>query len=181
MVRLVKDQQRARPEIAEKVTKASGINFIGDQRMRQEEERARRPWVHGKAALAPHSREILAIDDCECEPELSLELILPLTSHRRRRGDHDEIDATPKDQFTKDQAGFNSFAGAHVIRNQKIDAGQRERLGEWNQLIRIEMDAGSERRLQQLSVGRGRSGPTNRAQIGGKYLRIVRPRTVEHR
>jgi hypothetical protein len=96
-----------------------------------------------------------------------------LTGHRWGRGDHDEVDPAPKDELTKDQTGFDGFAGAHVIRDQKVDAGQREGLSERNQLIGIEMDAGSEWSLQQLPIRCGRSVPANGAQIGREHLRVI--------
>jgi hypothetical protein len=70
--------------------------------VREQEQRTRRPWVYGKAPLAPNGREIFAIDDRECEAELGLEFILPLAHHRRGRAHYDEIDTAPEDKLTQD-------------------------------------------------------------------------------
>jgi hypothetical protein len=42
------------------------------------------------------------------------------------------------------------------------------------------MNARPEWRLKELSVGRGRGVPADRAQVGGKYFRVVGAEILEH-
>src|SRR5258708_33647001 len=53
MVRLVKDEERARPEVGQHVPETAHIGLVDQQRVRDDEPRAGRPRIGGVAALAP--------------------------------------------------------------------------------------------------------------------------------
>ncbi len=141
--------------------------------MRDDEARSRGPRIGGEAALAPERGEIFAIDERERQAELGLKLVLPLADHSGRRGHENEIDAPPQKHFAEDQARLDGLAGADVVGDQQVDPRQPQRLSQRKKLIGIEVDAGAERRLEQVPVGGGRRVPAERAQIGGEDRRIV--------
>jgi hypothetical protein len=141
--------------------------------VRDDETRAGRPGVHGEAALAPQLAHAFAIDDVEGETELALELVLPLHDHRRRCGNHDQIDAPSQEKLARDKPGFDGFAETDVVRDQQIDARQPQGFAQGQQLVGIKPDAGPERGLQQIAVGRGGGLPADRAQIRGQDFRTI--------
>ena len=133
----------------------------------------RRPGVDGEAPLAAHSGDVCAIEDREREPEARLHLVTPLLQHRRRTGDHDPIDPPAQQQLARDQAGLDRLAETDVVGDEEIDARQPERLSQRLELVGIDADAGSKRRLKELRIGRGDAAPGQGAQVGGEQRRIV--------
>jgi hypothetical protein len=93
VVRFVEDQQRARPEGAKEVAKPGDVGLVGQEMVRYDEAGASRPGVDAEAAQTAQLADPVAVDDREGEPELGLELVLPLQGHRRRGGDDSEVDA----------------------------------------------------------------------------------------
>ncbi|MEP7006547.1 MAG: hypothetical protein ABI810_11220 [Sphingomonas bacterium] len=128
--------------------------------MGNDEARAGVPGVHSEPALAPQVRNPLPVDDVEREAELGFEFVLPLDGHRRWGRDDDEIDPLSQQQFSRDEAGLDGLAQAHVVSDKKVHARKAERLSKWQQLISIQTDAGAKRRLQQLTVGSRGGLPT---------------------
>src|SRR5271155_24930 len=73
VVRLVEDDQRARPEFAEQVAQTADIGLVGKERVRNDEARSRGPRTGAIPSLPPQDCEILAVDDGEGEAELDLQ------------------------------------------------------------------------------------------------------------
>jgi len=175
VMRPVEDQQRAWPERTEKVPQPGDISLIGQQVVRDDEARAGEPRIDAEASQPTQLHEALPIDDREGQPELGLELVLPLQRHRWRRRNDREVDTAPQQQLAQDQSGFDRLAEADIVGDQQVDARQPERLAQRQQLIGFEPDAGAERRLQQLAVRRGRRVPFQRPQIRGENRGAVAP------
>ena len=111
----------------------------------------------------------------KARPNFDFEFVLPLADHAGRRGDEDEIDPPPQQQFAQDEPRLDRLAGADVVGDQQIHAGKAQRLSQGEKLIGVLMDAGPERRLKEVAVGGGRRVPAQRAQIRGKDARVVGP------
>ncbi|WP_316225049.1 MULTISPECIES: hypothetical protein [unclassified Bradyrhizobium] len=116
---------------------------------------------------------MLAVDDREIEAEFLRQFVLPLQQHRCRCGDHDGVDPAAQQELAHNQAGLDRLAEADIVADQEIHTRQLQSLGERQQLIGFEPDAGAERRLEQLAVGGGRGAPFGRAQIGAQALRAL--------
>src|SRR5205823_4291297 len=67
VVRLVQNQQRARPELAKPVAQWGGVRFINQESIRDEETIACRPGVYLVTTLAADACEEFAIDNRERE------------------------------------------------------------------------------------------------------------------
>ena len=130
MVRLVEDQQRAGPEVAQRVDEALAVGRIDEQPMRDQEPARRQPRIDREAALAPHRREERAIVDREAQAEPRLQLVGPLPEHRRRRRDDDKIDAAAQQQLAQDQPGLDRLAEPDIVGDQEVDPRQLQRLAQ---------------------------------------------------
>ena len=172
---LVENQQRSGAEVLQQVAQAADVGFVRHQRMGDEEARSGRPWARAISALAPQDVEVLAVDDREGEPELRFEFVLPLADHPGRGGDEDEVDPPAKQQFAHDQSRLDGLAGADVVGDQQIHPREAQRFLEGEKLIGVLMNAGPERRLEQVPVGRCGGVPAESAEVGGKDARIVGP------
>ena len=65
------------------------------------------------------------------------------------------FDPAPQQHLADDEPGFDGLAEADIVGDdEQIDARQFQRLSERQQLIGVELDAGSERCLEQLAVRR---------------------------
>ena len=91
VVRLVEDEQAARQQRPEPLAHRVGVGRVDQQVVRDQEAAVRAPRVHAEAALAPHPRQVGAVEDLEDEAEALLELALPLLEDRRRRRDDDRL------------------------------------------------------------------------------------------
>ena len=60
-----------------------------------------------------------------------------------------------QEKLARDKPGFDGFAETDVVRDQQIDARQPQGFAQGQQLVGIKPDAGPERGLQQIAVGRG--------------------------
>ena len=92
MVRFIENEQGTRAEVTQNVSQARNVDFVRQKAVRDDETRTGRPRVHGETALAPQLPDALAIDNVEGKTEFALELIFPLHDHRRRRGNHHQVD-----------------------------------------------------------------------------------------
>ena len=122
---LVEDQQRARPEVAQKVAQSADIGLIRHQRMGDEETRTCCPRVCATSALAPQDRKVISVVECEREAELRLKLFLPLADHAGRRGQQNEIDPPPQQEFAQDESRFDSLARPDVVGISRFNRGRR--------------------------------------------------------
>ena len=81
----------------------------------------------------------------------------------------------PQQQLLGDQAGLDGLAEADVVGEQQVDPGRVHRPGDRLELVVLDRDAGAERRLQRLDVGRGHRRPADRVEERGQPLRRVEP------
>ncbi len=168
MMRFVEDQQRTGAEILQHVAQPCDIALVAEQPVRQDEARTRRPGIGAVAAAAAQCLQMLGVDDLEREAEFGLQFVLPLLRHRWRCEHQCEIDAATQQQFAEHEAGLDRLAEPEVVGDQQVDPRQAQRLAKREQLIGIEPDAGAERRLEQVALGRSRGAPADGAQIGGE-------------
>jgi hypothetical protein len=128
VMRLVEDQQRPGPKFTKRIEKPGSVSAIDQKPVRDEKPATGSPWIHRKTAFPPHLGEKRTIEDRETQPEASLQLIRPLPQHRGRRCYDDEIDPSPQQQLTQDQAGLDRFTEADIIGDQQINPRQQKRL-----------------------------------------------------
>ncbi len=131
------------------------------------------PRVHAEAALAAHPRQVGAVEDLEHEAEALLELVLPLLEDRRRRGDDDGLRLLAQQQLAGDEARLDRLAEAGVVGDEEVDARQPERLAQRLHLVGVDLDAGAERRLEEVRVGGGDAVPAQRVEEGRELARRV--------
>ena len=173
MVRFVEDEQGPRTEFRQEIPQARRVGFVGEQTVRDDEPRPRRPRIHCEALQAAHQGEAVAVDDREGETELRFQFILPLDGHRGWGCDHHEIDSPAQQQFPDDETGFHGLPQTDIVGDEQIDPRKIERLPEGQELVGVESDAGPERRLEQLPVGGRGSPPLQCPQVGGQDFRII--------
>ena len=125
VMRFVEDQERAGPEIAQRIDEAGGVGRIDQQPVRYEKPTGRRPRVDAEAAFAADVLQELAVEGDGAQPEAGLELLGPLPEHRGRDGSDDEIDAAAEQQLAQDQTGLDGFAEADIVGDHQIDARQQ--------------------------------------------------------
>ena len=133
----------------------------------------RRPWVGTKAAFATNARQVLPVQNLEDEPEPLLHLGLPLFQHRWGRGHDDGADFAAQEEFADDQACLDRLAQARVVRDEKVDSRELQRLSERLHLVRVDLDAGAERGLEEGGVGGGRAAPTEGVEECGEVVGLV--------
>ena len=125
----------------------------------------------------PRSRrtrgDVVAVEDLEDEAEALLELGLPLLEHRRRRRDDDRLRLLAQQQLARDQAGLDRLAEAGVVGDEEVDAREPQRLAQRLHLVGVDLDAGAERRLEEVRVGGGDAVPAQRVEEGGELARVV--------
>ena len=71
------------------------------------------------------------------------------------------------------RAGLDRLAEADVVGDEEVDPGQSQGLLQRLQLVGVDPDAGPERRLEQVRVGRGHAVPLQGVQVGREQLRRV--------
>ena len=174
MVRLVQNEQRAGAKLAEHVAQAGRIDLIGQQAVRDDEARAGRPGIHGKAPKPPHLAYPLPVDDFERKTEFRFEFVLPLDRHRRRGRNDDEIDPAAQQQLARDETRLDCLTEPHVVRDQEVDARKPQRLAKRQKLIGIQPNACPKRRLQQIAVSGCRRSPPYGPQVGRQHFGPVR-------
>ncbi len=173
VVRLVEDQQAPGQQRPEPLPHRVRVGRVDQEVVRDQEAAVRAPRVHAEAALAPHPRQVGAVEDLEHEAEALLELGLPLLEHRRRRRDDDGLRLLAQEQLARDQARLDRLAEAGVVGDEEIDARQPERLAQRLHLVGVDLDAGAERRLEEVRVGGRDAVPAQRVEEGGELARRV--------
>src|SRR6516164_1777480 len=120
--------------------------------MRDDEPRSGAPGIDTEALEPPKFADAFAVNDVKRQTKLAFKLVLPLIRHRWWGSNDDEINSSPQQKLARNQASFNRFAKADIVSDQKIDAGQPQRLSQRQQLIGIESNACSERCLQEVPI-----------------------------
>jgi hypothetical protein len=173
VVRFVEDQQRTGAQLAEVVAKVGGVRLVDQQALGDEEPAVRGPGVGAVAAFASDARDVVAVEDHGGQAETAVEFVAPLQQHRRRADDDEVVDAAAQQQLARDEAGFDRLAEAHVVGDEQVDARELERLAQRFELVRLDLDAGPERRLEQGRVGGGDAVPPHRVQERSEQARFV--------
>ena len=73
------------------------------------------------------------------------------------------------------EAGLDRLAEADVVGDEQIHPGQAQGLSERLELVGVDANAGPERRLEQVRIGRGDAVPLERVQVGREELRRIEP------
>jgi hypothetical protein len=89
------------------------------------------------------------------------------------RDDDDPSYPVPQQHLLDDQAGLDRLAQAHVVGDEEVDSGHRERLGYRLELVLLDRDSAAERCLEGLLVGAGDSAPADGVEEGAELLRVV--------
>src|SRR4051794_3173137 len=103
MVSLVENQQAAGKHRSEPRAHRVGVGRVGKEIMRDEKPAVRVPRVDAEAALAPHLREVVAVEDLENETETLVKLCLPLLKNRRGSRYDDRLGLLTQQQFAGDR------------------------------------------------------------------------------
>ena len=173
MVRLIQDQQAARPQRSQPGSHRIGVARIDQQIVRHEEPAVRHPRIDAEAALPAHARQVGAVEDLEDEAEAVLQLPLPLLQDRRRRSDDDGLRLAPQQQLARDETRLDGLAEPGVVGDEQVDPRQPQRLTERLHLVRVDADPGPKRRLEQIRVGCRHAVPAQRVQECREPARVV--------
>ena len=104
------------------------------------------------------------------ETEPLLHFVSPLQAHRSGRDDEHPLDLLPKQELLQDQACFDGFAQANVVRDEQVGAGQVQRTLERRELVVHQLNARAEWRLKEARIrGRDRM-PTQGMEIGREVV-----------
>lgn len=95
-MRLAQNEKRTGAKFAEHIAQAGRIDVIGEQTVRHDEARVRRPGIYEKAPKAAHLADPLPVDNFGGTPEFCFQFIFLLDSHRRCSRDSDEIPPPPQ-------------------------------------------------------------------------------------
>ena len=173
MVRLIEDEQAARPQGAEPRPHGVGVARVDQQVVRHEEPAVGHPRVDPEAALAPHARQVGAVENLEHQPETVLELALPLLEHRRRGRHDDGLRLAAQQQLAGDQPRLDGLPEPGVVGDEQVDPRQPQRLAQRLHLVGVDADAGTEWRLEEVRVGRRHAVPAQRVQERREPARVV--------
>jgi hypothetical protein len=78
VVRLVEDEQRPRPHVAQPIPQGTPVGLIDQQALRDQEPGVRTPRVDAVPAFLPDTRHIVLVEHLEGQAEPRLQLGLPL-------------------------------------------------------------------------------------------------------
>jgi hypothetical protein len=143
--------------------------------VREQEAAVGAPGIHAKTALSAHSRQVSAIENLEDEAKALLELRLPLFEHRGRRRDDNSLRLLAQEQLARDEAGFDRLPQTSVIGDEEVDAGQTQRLSQRLHLIGVDLDAGSEWRLEKVRISGRDAIPPQRMEEGRELPGRIKP------
>ena len=185
VVGLVQDQQAAGRQVAEPLAHGIGIGRVDEQVVRNQEPAVRAPRVDAEAPLPAHLRQVGAVQDHEQEAEALLHLRFPLLQHGCGGGHHHGARLLAQQQLAGDEPGLDGFSKAGVVGDEQVHAGEAKRLAQRLHLVGVDLDAGAERRLEQVRVG-GRDavpaqGVQERAEVARRveaFLPQVAPRLL---
>ncbi len=170
---LVEDQQRAGAEAFQPGAERTGVCFVVEEGMGEQEAGVGVPRIDRPAPLAAHGGDVRPVEDLKGQAEALLELLAPLEEDGGRTADHDAADFLTDEQLADDQAGFDGLAEADVVGDEEVDARKLEGLAQGLELVGEDLDAGAVGRLKQLGVRRGDAVPAQRVEIGGEAARVV--------
>ncbi len=115
----------------------------------------------------------VAIDDAELQAELVPHLVLPLNHKGGRTDDEHSSGTVPDNEFQNYHAHFDRFAEAHVVGDQEVHPGHLDGTDNGIELVVLDVDAASERRLDVLHVCRRSRPPPDGIKKGVEPLRII--------
>ena len=172
VVGLVQDQEAPRPQAAQPLAHGVRVARIDEQVVGHEEAAVGAPRVDPEAPLPADPREVRTVEDHEEEAEALLHLRLPLLQHGGGRRDDDLLRLLAEQQLARDEPGLDGLAEAGVVGDEEVDAGHPERLAERLHLVGVDLDAGAERRLEEVRIGGGDAVPAKgveeRAEMAGR-------------
>src|SRR5208337_231780 len=129
------------------------------------------PWVDVNAPFASQVTHQFAIDDAEVEPELVPHLVPPLDLKRSRADDEYSARTVADDEFERDEPRLDGLAQAHVVGDQEVDPRHLDGPDDRIELIVLDVDARTERRLDVPQVGCRSSSPSNGIEKGIEPVR----------
>ncbi|MFI5460732.1 MAG: hypothetical protein ACHRXM_35415 [Isosphaerales bacterium] len=171
----VEDQERAGPEVAKPVAQGACVGFVDEQAVRDEEARVCSPWIDTVAPLLPDPGDVVLVEDLEDHSEAVFQLILPLQEHGRWAGHDDVLNLLAEQEFAGDQTGLDRLPEANIIGNEQVHPGQAQGFLQRLQLVGVDPDAGPERGLEEVRVGRGHAVPLEGVQVSREQLWRVEP------
>ena len=116
--------------------------------MRDQKPGVRGPGIDAIAALLPHAGDVILVENLKDHAEALLQLLLPLQQHRGRAGDDDVLDFLPEQEFAGNQPGLNRLSETDVIRDEKVNPRQAERLLKRLKLVGVDANARAKRGLE---------------------------------
>lgn len=168
MVGLVEDEEASWQQRPEPFPHRVRVRRVDQEVVRDQKAAVRAPRVHAKPTLAPHPRQVGAVEDLEHKAEALFELSLPLLQDRGRRRDDDGLRLLAQEQLARDQARLDRLAKSRVVGDEQVDARESKRLAQRLHLVGVNLDPGPERRLEQVRVGRGNAVPLQGVEEGGE-------------
>ena len=175
VVGLVDDEQASRQERTQPLAQGVGVGRVDQEVVRDEEPAVCPPGIHAEAALPAHPCQVRPVQDLEDQAEAFLELGLPLLDDGRRRGDDDGLRLATQQQLSRDEPGLDRLAETRVVRDEEADAGETQGLAQRLHLVGVDLDAGPERRLEEIRVCRCHAVPAQRVEEGGEVAGCVEP------
>ena len=133
----------------------------------------RAPRIDSEAPFPAHLRQVGAVQDHEQEAEALLHLPLPLLQHRGGSGDDDGARLLAEQQLAGDEAGLDGLSKAGVVGDEQVHAGQAQRLAQRLHLVGVDLDAGTERRLQEIRVSGRDAVPAQGVQERAEVARRI--------
>ena len=164
VVCFVQNQEAARRQVAEPLPHRVRIGRVNEQIVRYDEAAVRAPRVDPEATLAAHLGQVGAVKNHEQKAEALLHLRLPLLHDGSGSRDDHGAGALAQQQFASDQAGLDGLAEARVVGDEQVDARHAQRLAQRLHLVGVDLDAGTEGRLEQVRIGGCDAIPAQRVQ-----------------
>jgi hypothetical protein len=172
-VRLVEDEEALLGAVAEVGEERVAVLGAADQRVADDEAVVRRPGVHAEAALDAPAGDELPRHHLEAEAEAAHHLVAPLKADRGGTDDQHEVGLLAEDQLLEDEPRLDRLSEPDIVGDEEVRAGELEGLHEGRELVRHELDAGAERRLEAGGVGGADGAPLERVEVGAEAGRRV--------
>ena len=173
VVGFVQDQQAARRQVAEPFAHRVGVRRVDEEVVRDQKPAVGAPRVDAEAPVPAHLRQVGAVQDHEQEAEALLHLPLPLLQHGCGGGDDHGARLLAQQQLAGDEAGLDGLAEAGVVGDEQVHAGEAKRLAQRLHLVGVDLDAGPERRLEEVRVGGRDAVPAQGVQERAEVARRV--------
>ena len=108
-----------------------------------------RGWDRNGLTPTPRSRlnswTYSRVDDPKAEAELLTHLAPPLLTQARRAHHEDLLSLIPQHELLRDETRFDGLAQSDIVGDQQADPRHSERLDQRQELVVLNVDAGSER------------------------------------